>query len=198
MVLGSLFATPPVHANHLLRRTSYFTNPLALTTLHQIASRFGPVWFAASHLHDDNLPAVCTSIAILTVLLLRRFWPNPSNMIVLIFNIVLAILLSLTILPFFYAVGPAVRANHRHTYDEYLLAFDNHIWGGYVALPCWNSPLRTLRARSLLLAQPAEAGKFSAALLCFCAFVLTLWVVLLEIIFVNLSACTQKGSWHCF
>lgn len=101
--------------------------------------RFGPVWYAASHLHEKNLAAVFTSLAVAGVLLARRFWPNPSNLIVLIFNLVLPILLSLTILPFFYAVGPTVIANNRATFDEYLVAIDTALWGWYVILQGLNS-----------------------------------------------------------
>jgi hypothetical protein len=94
--------------------------------------RYGPIYLAASHGSEKNLFALFTSFAIGGVALARKLVPHKSNNLSLGFNIALVLLLSITILPFFLAVGPVVVANKRATFDYYIVKIDNALLGWYV------------------------------------------------------------------
>ena len=66
------------------------------------------------------------------LLVARRFIRNPRPMIALILNVTLLTIMSVTILPFFLAVGPVVVANKRGTVDRHIVSIDRALLGWYV------------------------------------------------------------------
>lgn len=96
--------------------------------------RYGPIWFASSHANIKNLFALFTSLAIGAIAVTRRIISRPSDRVALGLNISLVLLMSITILPFFLAVGPVVIANKRNTFDGFLSSVDNALLGWYASL----------------------------------------------------------------
>lgn len=95
-------------------------------------NRYGPIWFAASLGNEKNLFALFTSLVIGILLVLRRFVRNPRPIVALIINVTFITIMSVTILPFFLAVGPVVVANQRRTYDRNIVSIDKALLGWYV------------------------------------------------------------------